>query len=138
MKNIISLFLAVIIPVCLFASCKKSKPKDSYYSSLSYFEEIPNQSETKKQVSESKSEKPVGNAKNKTSPLPSAAGEIVDVKIDKSDLKQVDTGKVRVKQDRLTVFSSLSSTRQEIYKKMLKRKNYNYSSGASQHAHINA
>ncbi len=120
MKKIISLFLAVIISVCFFASCKKSKPKDSYYSSLSYFEEIPNQSETKEQVSESKSEKPVSNAKNKTSPLPSAAGEIVDVKIDKSDLKQVETGKVRVKQDRLTVFSSLSSTRQEIYKKMLK------------------
>lgn len=117
MKKYASILICALLVICMFSSCKKAKETESSYSFFSVYDDIPNKSESKSKISGKENKK---SSNHTVSSVSTGLGEIIDIKIDKSDLKQVETAKIRVKQDRLTVFSYLSSSRQEIYKKMLK------------------
>ena len=57
--------------------------------------------------------------KSSHSPAPSSGAAIIETVINNKEIKRVPYSGVRIKSDRLTVFSSLGASRQEIYKKLL-------------------
>lgn len=113
----ILLSLTVAVTLC---SCRKKAPYNSDYSSYFVFggnsdssEEISESELPKTEITEKASEK------SSQTPAPSSGGAVIDTVIKDKEIKRVPYTGIRIKSDRLTVFSSLGSARQEIYKKLL-------------------
>lgn len=109
----ILLSLSLVLTLC---SCKKKMPGISDSSSFFIFEENSGSS-----VISSESEQPETEITEKSShsPAPSSGAAIIETVINNKEIKRVPYSGVRIKSDRLTVFSSLGASRQEIYKKLL-------------------
>lgn len=109
----ILLSLSLVLTLC---SCKKKMPGISDSSSFFIFEENSGSS-----VISSESEQPETEITEKSShsPAPSSGAAIIETVINNKEIKRVPYTGIRIKSDKLTVFSSLGSARQEIYKKLL-------------------
>lgn len=109
----ILLSLSLVLTLC---SCKKKMPGISDSSSFFIFEENSGSS-----VVSSESEQPETEITEKSShsPAPSSGAAIIETVINNKEIKRVPYTGIRIKSDRLTVFSSLGASRQEIYKKLL-------------------
>lgn len=109
----IFLSLSLVLTLC---SCKKKIPGISDSSSFFIFEENSGSS-----VESSESEQSGTEIKEKSShsPAPSSGAAIIETVINNKEIKRVPYTGIRIKSDRLTVFSSLGASRQEIYKKLL-------------------
>lgn len=109
----IILSLSLVLTLC---SCKKKIPGISDYSSFFIFEE---NSGSSVESSESEQSGTEITEKSSHSPAPSSGAAIIETVINNKEIKRVPYTGIRIKSDRLTVFSSLSASRQEIYKKLL-------------------
>ena len=109
----IILSLSLVLTLC---SCKKKIPGISDYSSFFIFEE---NSDSSVESSESEQSGTEITEKSSHSPAPSSGAAIIETVINNKEIKRVPYTGIRIKSDRLTVFSSLGSARQEIYKKLL-------------------
>lgn len=113
------IFLSLTVALT-FSSCRKKAPYNSDYSSCFVFggnsdssEEISESEKPKSEITEKASEK------SSQTPAPSSGGAVIDTVIKDKEIKRVPYSGIRIKSDRLTVFSSLGTERQEIYKKLL-------------------
>lgn len=113
----IFLSLTVVLSLC---SCKKKALDNSDYSSYFVFgdnslssDQIFESGEPKSEITEKTSEKTTH------TPVPSSGGAVIETVIKDKEIKRVPSDGIRIKSDRLTVFSSLGTARQEIYKKLL-------------------
>lgn len=109
----IILSLSLVLTLC---SCKKKIPGISDYSSFFIFEE---NSDSSVESSESEQSGKEITEKSSHSPAPSSGAAIIETVINNKEIKRVPYTGIRIKSDRLTVFSSLGASRQEIYKKLL-------------------
>lgn len=109
----IILSLSLVLTLC---SCKKKIPGISDYSSFFIFEE---NSDSSVESSESEQSGTDITEKSSHSPAPSSGAAIIETVINNKEIKRVPYTGIRIKSDRLTVFSSLGASRKEIYKKLL-------------------
>lgn len=109
----IFLSLSLVLTLC---SCKKKIPGISDSSSFFIFEE---NSDSSVESSESEQSGTEITEKSSHSPAPSSGAAIIETVINNKEIKRVPYTGIRIKSDRLTVFSSLGASRQEIYKKLL-------------------
>ena len=109
----IILSLSLVLTLC---SCKKKIPGISDYSSFFIFEE---NSDSSVESSESEQSGTEITEKSSHSPAPSSGAAIIETVINNKEIKRVPYTGIRIKSDRLTVFSSLGASRKEIYKKLL-------------------
>lgn len=109
----IILSLSLVLTLC---SCKKKIPGISDSSSFFIFEE---NSGSSVESSESEQSGAEITEKSSLSPAPSSGAAIIETVINTKEIKRVPYTGIRIKSDKLTVFSSLGSARQEIYKKLL-------------------
>lgn len=109
----IILSLSLVLTLC---SCKKKIPGISDSSSFFIFEE---NSDSSVESSESEQSGTEITEKSSHSPAPSSGAAIIETVINNKEIKRVPYTGIRIKSDRLTVFSSLGASRQEIYKKLL-------------------
>lgn len=109
----ILLSLSLILTLC---SCKKKMPGISDSSSFFIFEENSGSSVISSESEQSETEI---TEKSSHSPAPSSGAAIIETVINNKEIKRVPYTGIRIKSDRLTVFSSLGASRQEIYKKLL-------------------
>lgn len=109
----IILSLSLVLTLC---SCKKKIPGISDFSSFFIFEE---NSDSSVESSESEQSGTEITEKSSHSPAPSSGAAIIETVINNKEIKRVPYTGIRIKSDRLTVFSSLGASRQEIYKKLL-------------------
>lgn len=109
----ILLSLSLVLTLC---SCKKKMPGISDSSSFFIFEENSGSSVISSESEQSETEI---TEKSSHSPAPSSGAAIIETVINNKEIKRVPYTGIRIKSDRLTVFSSLGSARQEIYKKLL-------------------
>ncbi len=109
----IILSLSLVLTLC---SCKKKIPGISDSSSFFIFEE---NSGSSVESSESEQSGTEITEKSSHSPAPSSGAAIIETVINNKEIKRVPYTGIRIKSDRLTVFSSLGASRQEIYKKLL-------------------
>lgn len=109
----ILLSLSLVLTLC---SCKKKMPGISDSSSFFIFEENSGSSVISSESEQSETEI---TEKSSHSPAPSSGAAIIETVINNKEIKRVPYTGIRIKSDKLTVFSSLGSARQEIYKKLL-------------------
>lgn len=109
----IILSLSLVLTLC---SCKKKIPGISDSSSFFIFEE---NSGSSVESSDSEQSGTEITEKSSHSPAPSSGTAIIETVINNKEIKRVPYTGIRIKSDRLTVFSSLGASRQEIYKKLL-------------------
>lgn len=109
----IILSLSLVLTLC---SCKKKIPGISDYSSFFIFEE---NSDSSVESSASEQSGTEITEKSSHSPAPSSGAAIIETVINNKEIKRVPYTGIRIKSDRLTVFSSLGASRKEIYKKLL-------------------
>lgn len=109
----IILSLSLVLTLC---SCKKKIPGISDFSSFFIFEK---NSDSSVESSESEQSGTEITEKSSHSPAPSSGAAIIETVINNKEIKRVPYTGIRIKSDRLTVFSSLGASRQEIYKKLL-------------------
>lgn len=109
----ILLSLSLVLTLC---SCKKKMSGISDSSSFFIFEENSGSSVVSSESEQSETEI---TEKSSHSPAPSSGAAIIETVINNKEIKRVPYTGIRIKSDRLTVFSSLGSARQEIYKKLL-------------------
>lgn len=109
----IILSLSLVLTLC---SCKKKIPGISDFSSFFIFEE---NSGSSVESSDSEQSGTEITEKSSHSPAPSSGAAIIETVINNKEIKRVPYTGIRIKSDRLTVFSSLGASRQEIYKKLL-------------------
>ena len=109
----ILLSLSLVLTLC---SCKKKMSGISDSSSFFIFEENSGSSVISSESEQSETEI---TEKSSHSPAPSSGAAIIETVINNKEIKRVPYTGIRIKSDRLTVFSSLGSARQEIYKKLL-------------------
>lgn len=112
-------FLGIILSFSLvltLCSCKKKIPGISDFSSFFIFEE---NSGSSVESSDSEQSGTEITEKSSHSPAPSSGAAIIETVINNKEIKRVPYTGIRIKSDRLTVFSSLGASRQEIYKKLL-------------------